>query len=97
MVERRRGDAHLFEDLLIGRSLPFHDEVNHLQGYRLPQEREDMLLRLREGGPELRLTRRRSQIEALVLYVHRGRDQLVLLEEPEMVVRQGDGQVQGSR
>src|SRR5437867_1216225 len=97
MGERRRRDGHLFEDLLVGRPLPFHEEVNHLQGYRLPQEREDLLLRLREGGPELRLTRRRSRIEALVLSVHRGRDQLVLLEEPEMVVRQGDGQVQGSR
>src|SRR5207245_43388 len=97
MGERRRRDGHLLEDLLVGRPLPFHEEVDHLQGYRLPQEREDLLLRLREGGPDLRLTRRRSRIESLVLSVHRGRDQLVFLAESVVVVSEGDREVQVSR
>src|SRR2546428_814991 len=74
MREGRWRDGHLVENLLVGRPLPFHEEVDHLQGHRLPQEREDLLLRLREGGADLRLTRRRSRIESFVLPIHRGRD-----------------------
>src|SRR4030067_1073822 len=50
------------------------------------------LLRVGGGGSTPRVTRHRTGVVPLVFAVHRGRNKVVLLEEPKVVVHKGDGQ-----
>ena len=73
-----------------------HQEIDHAERDRLSQVGQDPLFPVREGGADLLLARAGPGEEPLVFSVHRRGDQLVSLEEPKMVVREGDREAESA-
>src|SRR2546430_14133622 len=80
-----------------GATLPLQQKSDHAEGPRLGGEREDRSTRIGQGGAGVRESGRGPRIEPFVLSVHRGRDQVVSLEEPEVIVRQGNREIESAR
>src|SRR5439155_11368353 len=64
--------------------------------HRLTKEPEDLSVRLGQRRTRVGEAGRGTRIEPFVLSVHRGRDQVMPFQEPQVVVREGDGQVQSA-